>query len=279
MKLLFVIPLCFNLFAFSQNIDTLNFFKDDNLYIEYVVDSSKNNPYNNDNTIFVSTQTYRFNFTVKDSLGQFICFGNSNGEIDKYPHACDSSIYLSYYTLKTFDTYGPFEKYRCDYNQSVVEYKLFNSRDSSWTKEMTGVVENQMNLWLHPNRNNYFKILELNPFPYVVYPLELGKKWSWTLQIGDNYADPLWKTWYGTIDNRMEYQVTDSLILNTPAGALPCWKIESTASSQLGQTSSIFYFNPQYGFVKSENLCINGNTFDIVLESVYQLDNRPSSAY
>lgn len=269
MRYIFIIPIILTVNAFTQTVDSLNFYKDDNLFIEYVVDSCKNNPYNNDNSIFIPKRTYKYSFTVKDSLGQFIYFGHSGSKIDKYPDVCDSSIYLSYYTLRTFETYGPFEKYRGDYNQSVVEYKLFNSKDSSWTSSWTGVVENQMNLWLHPTRTNYFRILELNPFPYVMYPLELGKKWTWTLQIGDSYADPLWKIWYGTIDNRMDYQVTDSLILNTPAGSFQCWKIECISTSQIGKTSSAFYFNPQFGFIRMDNYCINGDSVNIELIDFY----------
>ena len=38
----------------------------------------------------------------------------------------------------------------------------------------TGLIENERNIWFHPPREYLFQILELNPYPYIKYPLEIG---------------------------------------------------------------------------------------------------------
>jgi len=48
---------------------------------------------------------------------------------------------------------------------------------------MSGTIENEGNVWIHPPRDNYFKIIELNPFPYIKAPYNIGAKWAWKLKI------------------------------------------------------------------------------------------------
>ncbi len=73
-----------------------------------------------------------------------------------------------------------------DYNQTAISYEYFINNGISYTKEVTGAIENKMNVWIHPPRSNFFKILELNPFPYIKTPYKIGTKWNWKLQIGDD---------------------------------------------------------------------------------------------
>ena len=66
-----------------------------------------------------------------------------------------------------------------------------------------------MNIWLHPPREGLFKILEINPFPYIKYPLEIGNSWEWDfLEPGSNWGDERWLTWNGTLDILCEYEIT-----------------------------------------------------------------------
>lgn len=54
------------------------------------------------------------------------------------------------------------------FNQTPLKYKLGNRKNYS----TSGVIENEANIWIHPPRDGLFKILELNPFPFVKFPLE-----------------------------------------------------------------------------------------------------------
>ena len=58
---------------------------------------------------------------------------------------------------------NPMSEYIPDYNQTVLAYKLRESIPFS----MSGAIENEANVWIHPPRDHYFEILELNPFPYI----------------------------------------------------------------------------------------------------------------
>ena len=59
-----------------------------------------------------------------------------------------------------------------DYNQTVLSYKIGNDLRSF----MSGVVENEKNVWIHPPRDEYFKILEINPFPFIKDLTKIGTK-------------------------------------------------------------------------------------------------------
>lgn len=54
------------------------------------------------------------------------------------------------------------------------------------------IIENDSAVWIHLPRMFQFKILDLNPFPTVHFPLEVGRKWQDTLRIGQYYGDPRW---------------------------------------------------------------------------------------
>lgn len=80
---------------------------------------------------------------------------------------------------------NPFEEFMPDYNQTALLYKTAGGKVIS----ASGAIENEANIWIHPPRDNYFKILELNPFPYIKAPYKVGTEWSWKLVIGSQWGD------------------------------------------------------------------------------------------
>jgi hypothetical protein len=154
-----------------------------------------------------------------------------------------------------------------NYHQTLMayEYKTIENKHSDFG-EWTGVIENKKNIWLHPPRTKLFKILELNPFPYVQKPLKKGNTWEWELRIGKMWGDIRWKTWDGLITNKYHYRITDTkIILNTELGDLQCYRIESYAQSELGRTELISYFNNIYGFVRLEYVNIDKSRIILTL--------------
>ncbi len=124
----------------------------------------------------------------------------------------------------------------------------------------SGIVENERNLWMHPIRNCLFRILELNPFPYIQYPIKKGNAWKWSLSIGSQWGDERWKTWTGKIVNKYKYKITDTdCKVVTPMGTLSCVKVEAVAKSRIGKTYLTAYYNDTYGFVKMDNTNIDGS--------------------
>ncbi len=103
---------------------------------------------------------------------------------------------------------------------------------------------------MHPPRDKYFRILELNPFPFIKAPYKIGNKWDWSLTIGDHWGDKRWKTWEGVINNVYKYEITDRKKVNTKFGLLDCYEITSKAKSRIGETELVALFNTKYGFIE-----------------------------
>lgn len=166
---------------------------------------------------------------------------------------------------------NPMSEYLPDYNQTVLAYILADSMPFS----MSGAIENEANVWIHPPRDHYFEILELNPFPYIKAPYKIGNKWTWSLQIGSKFADERWKTWEGIIENKYEYKITEKLSLETSLGNLECYVIVSQATSSLGKTELVSYFNTKYGFVKLDYTNIDGSKTTLELTD-YKINENES---
>ena len=128
----------------------------------------------------------------------------------------------------------PFGKEIPDYNQTAIGYEYIMNNGQFLTMEMTGAIENEMNVWIHPPRSNFFKILELNPFPYIKSPYQIGTKWNWKLEIGDHWADKRWLEWKGGIENNYDYEIKDKKNITTKLGNLECYIIHSKAKSRIG---------------------------------------------
>lgn len=129
----------------------------------------------------------------------------------------------------------------------------------TYTEEWTGLIENKYNVWLHPPRRFLFNILELNPYPYVKYPLVIGHQWQDSMSIGDHWSDPRWKVWEGRIVNKYTYEIKGRTSISIEGKELPCWIIESSAKSSIGDTQLQSYFNEEYGFVKLDYTNIDGS--------------------
>jgi hypothetical protein len=134
----------------------------------------------------------------------------------------------------------------------------------------SGVIENKMNTWMHPHRDKYFMILELNPFPYIQKPFEPGKEWTWSLEIGDYWKDQRWKVWTGSIKNEYQYEITGHEKLQTAIGTLDCWVVNSTATSRVGVTELKAFYNEKYGFVKLDFVNIDKSMLNINIKKVLE---------
>lgn len=132
----------------------------------------------------------------------------------------------------------------------------------------SGIVENTMNVWMHPHREKYFSILELNPFPYAKQPYRVGSKWTWELEIGDHWQDERWKTWSGVITNKYKYEIIELRRETLPIGELDCWVIFGIAESEIGTTKLISFFNEEKGFVKLDFTNIDGSRLLLELREI-----------
>ncbi|MCA6369686.1 MAG: hypothetical protein IM631_21985 [Cytophagales bacterium] len=155
-------------------------------------------------------------------------------------------------------------------NQTMLkyEYQYFPDLGYSTFSSTSGVIENEMNTWMHPHRDKYFMILELNPFPFIQQPFKIGNKWTWTLGIGDHWKDDRWKTWTGSIRNNYEYEIIGKEKLKTKIGEMDCWVVQSTATSSIGSTGLIGYYDEENGFVKLDYINIDKSRLKIEIREI-----------
>lgn len=215
--------------------------------------------------VYISHQdTFKINFLkvnppLMDSLS-FISFIKETNRAWK-------KVVLDSITKNTISTVQmTVQKESCNEGQSCILYEYIQDNSLPFsTKETTGLIENRNNIWLHPPRERFFKITELNPFPYIKKPYKIGNKWTWALEIGSYWGSPEWKEWEGKIDNEYNYEITGKKKIQTFIGALECLEVTASAKSRIGETHAIFYFNKKYGFVKWIYTNINGSQllFDI----------------
>ncbi|MBR6132344.1 MAG: hypothetical protein IKQ20_10850, partial [Bacteroidales bacterium] len=236
---IFFLAVCACLPAFSQNTEYSRSGKD-GIWFEVRSDTSNPCRYTDDNNIYQAGREFTFEFHYFDPQGKerymrYERIPKQGYELTETGDTVTNTYYfpdfsfsdefdakdscINRYLLKVACSGRGFRK---DYDQTVEEfYFLLDDQRSKLPLSMSGIVENERNLWMHPNRSCLFRVLELNPFPYIQYPVEKGRKWKWSLSIGSHWGDERWKTWTGGIVNKYKYRITDTdCEVVTPLGTL-----------------------------------------------------------
>lgn len=143
-----------------------------------------------------------------------------------------------------------------------------SATDTIQNFEISGIIENKMNVWLHPPRSDMFGMLEIAPFPFIRFPLAIGTVWSDSLEIGDHYSDHRWAKWEGSITNHTQRKITGKEIVSTAFGKLLCYVVKSRSVSSIGETSLTAFFNEKYGFVRMEYGNVDGSELILSLVKV-----------
>ena len=163
----------------------------------------------------------------------------------------DRFLMLQYYNLQS--SFNP--------GQSTISYDTCISlekcediiKNNNATKfshyELTGAIIEKDKIWLHPIRSNNFRILEMNAFPYF----ENAKSdWTYSLDFGDHWGDKKWIEWIGRRTSVSTYKIERrNVSYMVDNQDVKCIVIQAiTEIANLGKTSSIFYYNDDYGFVR-----------------------------
>lgn len=279
-----ILTVCACLPAFSQNTEYSRSGKD-GVWFEVRNDTANPCRYTEDNKIYQAERKFTFGFHYYDPQGKerymrYERIPKQGYELTEAGDTITNTYYspdfsfsdkfdakdscINRYLVKVTCSHRVFRK---DYNQTVEEFYFpLDGQRSKVPLSMSGIVENERNLWMHPNRDCLLQVLELNPFPYIQYPIKKGKTWKWRLTIGSQWGDERWKTWTGSIVNKYKYKITDTACeVVTPMGTLPCVKVEAVAQSRIGKTYLTAYYNDTYGFVKMDNTNIDGSKIIINL--------------
>lgn len=232
------------------------------------------NRYNQDNELYKVGKKFTFTYDYRDKTGTKMLMAKADTvsqnavawKLVPVEKRNDKSV--TQISLSVVPGLMPFIQIFPDYNQTVILYDFQLADGSSWNNEMTGVIENCKNLWLHPPRTGLFSVLELNPFPYIKHPIKVGAEWAWKLEFGDHWADTRWLLWKGKKENTIHYKVIGKTHLATELGTLKCYVVESEAKSALGSTRLVAYYNDKFGFVKLAYTNIDKSSLTLILQSV-----------
>ncbi len=224
------------------------------------------NRYNFDNQIFLVGRkfVYDYVYTTKEGVQQYFEGGRDGwnfADVD-----AERDYVVKELVISVLPGLEPMIESIPDYNQTLLEYQCPPNTDYT----ISGVIENEKNIWMHPPREALFKITELNPFPFIQIPYEIGNSWEWSLDIGSTWGDPRWMTWTGSVKNEYKYEIVSQEPVTVPAGTFDCFKIEAVGTGSLGQTALTSYFNLDNGFVKLDYENIDGSSLVFELKELIE---------
>lgn len=263
--------------SLDKNLDDYSLMLDDDgIWVEHFdstnVDDSR---YNHNNYIFKENTSFIYSFKhfTKDNQRLSFKYIDSISDWKFEPYSNKKDGLFEKVSITVTKGLGQMSKGFPDYNQTVLSYSYLTYNDFAPFNSSSGVIENEKNVWMHPPRDKYFKILELNPFPYIKAPYKIGNKWNWKLSIGDFWADPRWLAWNGLLENTYDYEIVEKSKLKTSQGILNCFVIKSKAISRLGKTELTSYFHKKYGFVRLDYQNIDGSRTILELVDVINLNS------
>ncbi|AEM70353.1 hypothetical protein Murru_1311 [Allomuricauda ruestringensis DSM 13258] len=248
---------------------------DDEIWVEQFdstnLDTSR---YNHNNIVFKENISFIYSFKhfTKDNQRLSFKYIDSISDWKFVPYSNKKDGLFEKVSITVMKGLEPMLRGLPDYNQTVLSYSYLTHNDFAPYGSTSGVIENEKNIWMHPPRDKYFKILELNPFPYIKAPYKVGNTWAWSLSIGDIWSDSRWLAWNGIVENSYEYEIIKKSRLDTFFGNLKCFVIRSKATSRLGETKLTSYFHKKYGFVRLDYQNIDGSRTVLELIDIVNLN-------
>lgn len=221
------------------------------------------NRFNHNNRIYKvgSTFIYTYQYFTKQGQPKNFRFLEDDWEFIEAQKADTNEI-----TLEVLSGLEPMIEWISDYNQTLISYQSSNKDNF----EITGLIENEANIWMHPPRDGMFRILQLSPYPSLVYPLKEGGTWNWSFKVGNHYADKRWATWDGNITITTTYKMGAKKIKQTQWGDVEVWPIEAEAISELGTSRMTAIFNDNLGFLEMIFVNIDSSKITFKLKEVKQ---------
>lgn len=167
--------------------------------------------------------------------------------------------------------------FKVDYNYSSKDSIAFLSYVNPKTKNIkkpkryiwyksivTGAVENDSTVWMHPFRDNQYEHTEVAPFPTIMKSsLKIGSEWKNALNVMLGYGNFKGKviSTYQVI--KKEDKVYGKMTLKD------CWLIKAIGEhDKLGKSYLNFYFHPEYGFVEMNYLFYDGVKINFILKDI-----------
>ena len=253
-------------------LNNCNHIKSDHVfYVEHSNVDSLSNFHNLNNKIYKpgNIYTYEYKFKIPGKQGEFILCDT----IDEFFPGRDSDIFIIANDSSCHSSFSKFEmkvtnKSEIGDNgelQTTFIYNFISKNEKYNASSRTGVVENHMNIWIHPIRLLYFEILEFSPFPFLSYMTLPGESYYFDLTVGEGWGDPRWYTFKGNIEVKSKYTIIGTKIIKNKFGEVLCTEVKAQSKSPAGISDCTFLFSEIYGLIKANYLLINGLQLDIVL--------------
>lgn len=227
-----------------------------------------------DNLIFSSCNTFTYEYTVEKNgvklLGQYKEEQKNNPftnwDFIKYDDKGTQTYiekFILYTPLETKETVSP--------NQSLIKVLWVNSDNSLLMDSNEGIIENHENIWMHPLRSYHMWPTFTAPWPYIDYPLEIGKKYKWWKKLDGGWGSDKYVQWDKIIHFDYEYEVTGTDILTVNNKTIECYIIDASGLSEIGKTKVTFFFNPTIGFVRYDYTLMDDSSITMYLVD-FELD-------
>lgn len=198
--------------------------------------------------IFSQAQVYKvaeyvYSVQVFDKNGKEVNVtfnGNNCRNIDEnwdlIPKDSINDKVISFYSMEFFDGV-------VNGGQKAYFIKYYNSKKQKLSESVTGLIESKSKIWMHPPRNKFFKILQLNPFPEIRSDVD---EWNTELKVGSHWGNKRWKTWDGNITVKSNYKRVGD-------------KVTAVATSEVGTSKLTSTFDENKGFTLFEYENIDGS--------------------
>ncbi|WP_298546103.1 hypothetical protein [uncultured Aquimarina sp.] len=231
--------------------------EEDGILVEVFDESNKDeNRYTQNNKTFRDQNEYIYSYKHINANDQVYLFEEDHTVSDRryswkfVPVDSINNNTIQKISIKVRKGLFPMIEQNPEYNQTIIQYEYLTSNNQVPFNSVSGLIENEKNIWMHPPRDKYFRILELNPFPFIKAPYKVGNKWNWNLKIGSAWGDKRWKVWQGGIENKYDYEIVGKKRIKTKLGELECFEIYAYANNKIGKTELTALFSKEYGFVR-----------------------------
>jgi hypothetical protein len=156
-----------------------------------------------------------------------------------------------------------FDKDRVD---TINSFQLNKNRITDFwrSNEITGIIENVENIWMHPIRSNQYNFTQVAPFPQIEFPLKVGKKWTdKNISMKEGFGD------WSNMRVKSEFEVLSKESIEIQYGIIEnCWKINSISNFDLGRSSLTYWFHEKLGFVKLNYINYGNQKLNIELTKI-----------
>jgi len=238
------------------------------------------NRYTADNKIFVAGREFQYRYHYISPQGDTLLFKNTQSATPEFlsyhrawefvrPDSADDQT-IETVSFKIVAGREPFVFSDRDFSQTVQEIRLYNpeKKESGGFASAT-LIENSKNVWMQPPNMKLFRILSLNPYPFISAPYKQGNTWEWKAEVGEANGDPRWKAWGGALMSEMKYRISGQETVRVPWGEARCHMVDAEAKSGLGRTHLKAAFSEEHGFLRLDYTNIDGSKLVLELVSVF----------